>query len=58
MFAGLLIAVSLLLGAVFMVHFYVDYQAESTRRDTNESLNVELALPTGAAGGHASQQDR
>lgn len=43
MFAGLLIAVSLLLGAVFMVHFYFDYRAESTRRDTNESLNVELA---------------
>lgn len=43
MFAGLLLALSLLLGGVATIHFYVDYRAESTRRDTNESLNVELA---------------
>lgn len=49
MFAGLWIAMALLLGAVFMVHFYVDYRADSTRRDTNESLNVELARAALAA---------
>ena len=49
MFAGLWIAMAMLLGAVFMVHFYVDYRADSTRRDTNESLNVELARAALAA---------
>jgi len=42
-FAGLFIALTLLLGAVIVVHFYIDYRAERTRRDTNEALNVELA---------------
>jgi len=42
MFGGLFIALTLLLGAVIVVHFYVDYRAERTRRDTNELLNVEL----------------
>jgi PAS domain S-box-containing protein len=43
MFGGMLVALTLLLGAVVMMHFYIDYRAESTRRDTTESLNVELA---------------
>ena len=43
MFAGLFVALSLLLGAVLMVHFYVDYRAERTLRDAGETLNVELA---------------
>lgn len=43
MFGGMLAALTLLLGAVVMMHFYIDYRAESTRRDTTESLNVELA---------------
>ncbi|MDJ0739204.1 MAG: PAS domain S-box protein [Gammaproteobacteria bacterium] len=43
MFAGLFVALTLLLGAVVVVHFYIDYRAERTRRDTNETLNVELA---------------
>ena len=41
-FLGLFVALTLLLGAVIVVHFYVDYRAERTRRDTNEMLNVEL----------------
>jgi PAS domain S-box-containing protein len=49
MFAGLSFAMAILLGAVFMVHFYVDYRAERTRRDTNESLNVELGRAALAA---------
>ena len=43
MFVGLFVALTLLLGVVVVVHFYVDYRAERTRRDTNETLNVELA---------------
>ena len=43
MFAGLFVALTLLLGAVIIVHFYVDYRAERTLRDTREILNVELA---------------
>ena len=43
MFAGLFVALTLLLGVVVVVHFYVDYRADRTRRDTNEMLNVELA---------------
>ncbi|MCB1774179.1 MAG: PAS domain S-box protein [Gammaproteobacteria bacterium] len=43
MFGGMLVALTLLLGAVVVMHFYIDYRAESTRRDTTESLNVELA---------------
>lgn len=43
MFAGLFVALTLLLAVVVVVHFYVDYRAERTRRDTNETLNVELA---------------
>ena len=43
MFAGLFVALTLLLGAVIVVHFYVDYRAERTLRDTRETLNVELA---------------
>lgn len=43
MFAGLFVALTLLLGAVIVVHFYVDYRAERTLRDTREVLNVELA---------------
>lgn len=43
MFSGLFIALTLLLGAVAAIHFYGDFRAERTRRDTNESLNVELA---------------
>jgi hypothetical protein len=43
MFAGMLVALTLLLGAVVIMHFYIDYRAESTRRDTTEALNVELA---------------
>ena len=43
MFAGLFVALTLLLGAVIVVHFYVDYRAERTVRDARETLNVELA---------------
>jgi PAS domain S-box-containing protein len=43
MFAGLFVALTLFLGAVIVVHFYVDYRAERTLRDTRETLNVELA---------------
>jgi PAS domain S-box-containing protein len=43
MFAGLFVSLTLLLGAVIVVHFYVDYRAERTVRDTRETLNVELA---------------
>ena len=43
MFIGLFIALTMLLGAVVLVHFYVDYRAERTLRDTRENLNVELA---------------
>lgn len=43
MFVGLFLALTLLLGAVVVVHFYVDYRAERTLRDTRETLNVELA---------------
>jgi PAS domain S-box-containing protein len=43
MFGGMLVALTLLLGAVVIMHFYIDHRAESTRRDTTESLNVELA---------------
>ena len=43
MFAGLFVALTLLLGAVIVAHFYVDYRAERTLRDARESLNVELA---------------
>ncbi len=43
MFAGLFIALTLLVGAVIVVHFYIDYRTERTHRDTNEALNVELA---------------
>ena len=43
MFAGLLLGLTLLLGAVAMVHFYVDFRAEQTRRETVETLNVQLA---------------
>ncbi len=43
MFIGLFIALAMLLGAVVLVHFYVDYRAEGTLRDTRETLNVELA---------------
>jgi len=43
MFGGLFVALTLLLGAVIVVHFYVDYRAERTLRDSRETLNVELA---------------
>ncbi|MGB5669594.1 MAG: PAS domain S-box protein [Sedimenticolaceae bacterium] len=49
MFFGLFLALTLLLGAVVIVHFYVDYRAERTQRDTRESLNVELARAAVAA---------
>ncbi len=42
MFVGLCVALTLLLGAVIVVHFYIDYRADRTRRDTTETLNVEL----------------
>lgn len=43
MFVGLFVALALLLAAVLIVHFYFDYRAESTRRNTLETSNVELA---------------
>jgi hypothetical protein len=51
MFAGLLIALTLLLGAVFVVHYYVDYRAQRTRSLTT---NVPCAVPM-AAWGFASR---
>lgn len=48
-FAGVLTALTLLLGAVLAVHYYVDFRAERTRRETSESVNVELARRAMAA---------
>ena len=43
MFAGLFIALALLLGAVRLAHYYVDYRAERTRREAGELVGVKLA---------------
>lgn len=42
-FAGVLAAFLFFLLAIAALHYYADYRAERARRETNESLNVELA---------------
>ncbi len=42
-FGGLVLALTLLLAAVFTVHFYFDYRSDRAERNASESLNVELA---------------
>ncbi|MEZ5587108.1 MAG: PAS domain S-box protein [Sedimenticolaceae bacterium] len=44
-----MILFTLLLGGVFVVHYYVDYRAEQTRREAIESSHVELARGAVAA---------
>jgi PAS domain S-box-containing protein len=48
-FAGLTLALMLLLAAVFAVHFYIDFRADRAGRDADEQLNVELGRRTVAA---------
>ena len=42
-FIGVYLALSLLLCAVFAIHYYAEYRAERTRREISESVHVELA---------------
>ena len=42
-FVVIVILVALLLGGVFTAHFYVEQQAEKTRQQDTERLNVNLA---------------
>ncbi len=42
-FAGILIALVLLLAAVAAVHYYADYRAERADREASERVNVQLA---------------
>jgi PAS domain S-box-containing protein len=48
-FAGLTLALTLLLAGVFVMHFYIDFRADRASRDADEMLNVELGRRAVAA---------
>ena len=43
LFGALFVALMLVLGIVFVMHFYVDYRTEITQRESSETLNTGLA---------------